>query len=89
MNNRSGIGLDADQTRRNRHFILAMAALMCCFGLAALVYFVWHQTWLAVVFVAIWVPGRWAATLLADANPPARPKGSRAASTEVPSDRQE
>jgi type IV secretory pathway TrbD component len=74
---RPGAGLDADQRRRNRHFVLAMAALLCCFGLAALVYFVWHQTWLAVTFVAIWVPGRWAATLLADANPPAKKPAER------------
>jgi type IV secretory pathway TrbD component len=75
---RSDTGLDADQRRRNRHFLLTMAALLCCFGLAALVYFVWHQTWLAVIFVAVWVPGRWAATLLADANPPAKKAGERA-----------
>lgn len=77
MKSWSGVGLDADQRRRNRHFVLAMAALMACFGLAAFAYLAWHQTWLAVLFVAIWVPGRWAATLLADANPPARTRRGR------------
>ena len=81
--------LDADQKRRNRNFVLTMGALLVAFGLAALAYFVWHQTWLAVVFVAIWVPGRWAATLLADANPPALKRSrdsSRADRAERPSD---
>jgi hypothetical protein len=39
-------------------------------GLAAVAYFAFHVTWLAVVLLVTSVPLRWLAMLLANANPP-------------------
>lgn len=64
--------LDADQRRRNRNFVATMVAMAAGIGLAAVAYFVFHVTWLAVVLLAVSVPLRWVAMLVADANPPAR-----------------
>jgi hypothetical protein len=49
-----------------------MVVMLIGIGLAALSYFVFHLTWLAVVLLVVSVPLRWVAMLLADANPPVR-----------------
>jgi hypothetical protein len=66
--------LDPEQRRRSRHFVWTMVALLIGFGLAAVVYLLWHLTWLAVALVAVSVPLRWVAMLVADAYPPALPR---------------
>lgn len=64
-------GMDPEQRRRSRHFVWTMVVLLGAFVLAGVVFSVWHLMWLAVALVAVGVPLRWVATLLADANPPA------------------
>jgi hypothetical protein len=48
-----------------------MVGVLAGFLLAAIVYGVWHLTWLAVGIAAVSSCLRWVAMLLADANPPA------------------
>jgi hypothetical protein len=64
--------LEPGQCRRYRNFAITIAAMFAGIGLAAVVYFLFHLTWLAVVLVAVSVPLRWLAMLLANADPPAR-----------------
>lgn len=46
-----------------------MAFVLGGFIAAAVVYRVWHLTWLAVALTAASASGRWAAVLIADAYP--------------------
>jgi len=46
-----------------------MTAVLGGFIFAAVVYGVWHLTWVAVAIVAACSVGRWAAMLIADAYP--------------------
>jgi Protein of unknown function (DUF3099) len=64
-------GFDADQRRRARHFVWTMVGVIAGFILAALIYGIWHLSWLAVLVAVACSCLRWVAMLLADANPPA------------------
>lgn len=54
-----------------------MVVVLGGFIAAAIVYGLWHLTWLAVALVVASAVGRWAAMLIADANPPALPRNRR------------
>lgn len=64
------MNLDDEQRHRYRNFALTIAVMFIGIGLAAVAYFAFHVTWLAVVLLVTSVPLRWLAMLLANANPP-------------------
>ena len=70
----SGSGLSPEQRHRAHRFVWTMVVVLGGFVAAAIVYGLWHLTWLAVVLVVASGVGRWAAMLIADANPPALPR---------------